>query len=115
MYKKILVPLGGSKNDEVVLGRARDLAQEFEAAVTLIMVYRLASSYHPFELVKEMEEGSSGWRAKRMAEKYLPEAEKTVAVDHIRVNTEFCVVEQPEDEAIVKYAEEHDFDLIMFA
>lgn len=115
MYKKILVPLEGSKNDEVVLGRARDLAQDFAAAVTLIMVYRLAYSYHPFELVREMEEGSLGWRAKRKAEKYLPEAEKSVAVDHIPVNTYFCVVEQPEDEAIVKYAEEHDFELIMFA
>ena len=33
----------------------------------------------------------------------------------IQVNTEFLVVEQPEPDAIVKYAEDNKFDLIVFA
>jgi nucleotide-binding universal stress UspA family protein len=63
----------------------------------------------------QMEDGSSGWRAKGKAEKYLPELQKALADDGIEANSEFLVVEQPEPDAIVKYAEENNFDLIVFA
>ncbi len=115
MYKKILVPLDGSKNDEIVLDHIKQLAKEFGSRVTLILLYRLAPSDDPFEKQMQMEEGSSGWRAKGKAEKYLPALQTGLANEGIQVNTEFLVVEEPEPDAIVKYAENNNFDLIVFA
>lgn len=115
MYKKILVPLDGSKNDEVVIDYVKTLAKEFGASVTLIMLYRMADTDDPFEKAMQMEDGSSGWRAKGRAEQYLPQIEQSIAAEGIKVKTEFRVVEQPEAEAIVQYAEGNDFDLILLA
>ena len=115
MYKKILVPLDGSTNDEIVLEHIKELAKEFGSSITLILLYRLAPSDDPFEKQIQMEEGSSGWRAQGKAEKYLPELQNSLANEGIQVNTEFLVVERPEPEAIVKYAEGNNFDLIVFA
>jgi nucleotide-binding universal stress UspA family protein len=115
MYKKILVPLDGSKNDEVVIDYVKTLAKEFGASVTLIMLYRMADADDPFEKAMQMEDGSSGWRAKGRAEQYLPQIEQSIAAEGIKVKTEFRVVEKPEAEAIVQYAEGNDFDLILLA
>ncbi len=115
MYKKILVPLDGSKNDEVVIEHVKTLAKQFEASVTLIMVYRMADADDPFEKALQTEAGSSGWRAKGRAEQYLPQMEQSLAAEGIDVNTEFRMAEMPEAEAIVRYAEDNDFDLILLA
>lgn len=115
MFKKILVPLDGSETDAVVLEHVKRLAKEMGSAVTLIMLFRLAPADDPFERNVQMEDGSSGWRAKRTAESYLPEVERALAQEQIPVHTEFLVVEQPEADAIVKYAEEKDCDLIVLA
>ena len=115
MYNKILVPLDGSENDQVVLEHVKTLAKEFGAVVILIMLFRLAPADDPFEKNVQMEDGSSGWRAKRKAESYLPHLEHSLTEDRIDVNTEFLVVEEPEPDAIVRYAEEKNCDLIVFA
>jgi nucleotide-binding universal stress UspA family protein len=115
MYKKILAPLDGSPNDDIVLDHVKKLAKEFGSTVTLILLFRLTPSDDPLEKQMQIEEGSSGWRAKRKAEKYLPELKKALADEGIQANTEFLVVEQPEPDAIVKYAEDNKFDLIIFA
>jgi nucleotide-binding universal stress UspA family protein len=115
MYKKILVPLDGSSNDDIVLDHVKKLAKQFGSTVTLILLFRLAPADDPFEKDMQMEDGSSGWRAKGRAEKYLPELQKALADDGIEANTEFLVVEQPEPDAIVKYADDNNFDLIVFA
>ncbi len=115
MYKKILVPLDGSTNDNIVLEHVKKLAKEFGSTVTLILLYRLAESDDPFDKQIQMEDGASGWRAKRKAEKYLPELQKALANEGIQVNTEFLVTEEPEPNAIVNYAENNNFDLIVFA
>ena len=112
MYKKILVPLDGSKNDQVVLEHVKALARELGSSLTLILVHRLAKADDPFERQVQMEDGSSGYRAKLRAEAYLPELEESVRSDGIDVSTEFLVAEEPEADAIVRYAREHDFDLI---
>jgi nucleotide-binding universal stress UspA family protein len=114
MYKKILVPLDGSPNDDIVLGHVKKLAKEFGSTVTLILLFRLAPADDPFEKQMQMEDGSSGWRAKGKAEKYLPELQKALADEGVEANTEFLVAEQPEPDAIVKYAEDNNFDLIVF-
>ncbi|MFZ5864844.1 MAG: universal stress protein [Thermodesulfobacteriota bacterium] len=115
MYKKMLVPLDGSENDEVVLDHVKRLAKEFGASVEVIMLFRLAPADDPFERNVQMEDGSLGWKAKRKAESYLPQVESALAEERIPVNTEFLVVEQPEADAIVKYAEDKGCDLIVFA
>jgi nucleotide-binding universal stress UspA family protein len=115
MYKKILVPLDGSTNDNIVLEHVKKLAKEFGSTVTLILLYRMTPSDDPFEKQMQMEDGSSGWRAKAKAEKYLPELQKALANEGIQVNTEFLVTEEPEPNAIVNYAENNNFDLIVFA
>ncbi|MEW6530130.1 MAG: universal stress protein [Thermodesulfobacteriota bacterium] len=115
MFNKILVPLDGSENDEVVLDHVKRLAKEFAAAVNVIMLFRLAPADDPFERNVQMEDGSRGWKAKRKAESYLPQVESALAEERIAVSTEFLVVEQPEADAIVKYAEEKGCDLIVFA
>lgn len=115
MYKNILVPLDGSANDNVVLEHVKRLAKEFGASVIAIMLFRLAPADDPFEKNVQMEDGSLGWKAKRKAESYLPQVESALAEERIPVKTEFLVVEQPEPEAIVKYAEEKACDLIVFA
>jgi len=112
MYKKILVPLDGSKNDQMVLEHVKALARELGSSLTLILVHRLAKADDPFERQVQMEDGSSGYRAKLRAEAYLPELEESVRSDGIDVSTEFLVAEEPEADAIVRYAREHDFDLI---
>jgi len=115
MYKKLLVPLDGSGNDEVVLEHVKKLAKEFDATVTLIMLHRLAPAEDAFEKQMQLEDGASGWRAKRKAETYLPHVEHVMLEAVIRVNTEFLLVEEPEADAIVKYAEKQGCDLIVFA
>ena len=115
MFKKILAPLDGSQNDDIVLEHVKKLAKQFGSTVTLILLFRLAESDDPFDKQIQMEDGASGWRAKGRAEKYLPELQKALDDEGIDGNTEFLVVEQPEPDAIVKYAEDNNFDLIVLA
>ena len=115
MYKKVLVPLDGSKNDETVIDHAKKLAQEQGAALTLLLIYRLAKTGDPFERQMQMEDGSSGYRARLKAESYLPMLEKALREEGVDVSTEFLVTEEPEANAIVQYAQENGFDLIALA
>ncbi len=115
MYKKILVPLDASRNDEVVLEHVKRLAKEVGAAITLILLYRLAPADDPFEKQMQMEEGSWGYKAKEKAKVYLPQLEESFSKEALRIRTEFLTVEEPEADAIVKYAEKNDFDLIILA
>ncbi len=115
MFNKILVPLDGSTNDDIVLEHVKKLAKEFGSTATLILLFRLTPSDDPLEKQMQLEEGSSGWRARGKAEKYLPELQKALADEGVQANTEFLVVEQPEADAIVKYSEDNNFDLIVLA
>jgi nucleotide-binding universal stress UspA family protein len=115
MYKKMLVPLDGSKNDEAVLEHVKTLARDWGAAVTLIQLFRLAKAEDPFERQVQMEEGSSGYRARERAKIYLPRVEESLRTEGIDVSSEFLAAEEPEADAIIRYAEEGHFDLIVLA
>lgn len=115
MYKKVLVPLDGSKSDEALIDHVKNLAREHGAALTLILLYRLAKTGDPFERQMQMEDGSSGYRARLKAESYLPMLEKSLRQDGVDVSTEFLVTEEPEAHAIVRHAQENGFDLIALA
>jgi nucleotide-binding universal stress UspA family protein len=75
----------------------------------------LAKADDPFERQMQMEEGSSGYRAKLRAETYLPQLEESLRAQGVSVSAEFLVVEEPEAQAIVRYAQENNFDLIALA
>jgi nucleotide-binding universal stress UspA family protein len=115
MYKKILVPLDGTKNDEVALEHVRRLARAVQASLTLLLLHRIAKSDDPFDRQVQLEDGWSGYRARKRAEVYLPELEESIRAEGLEVVTEFLVVEEPEADAIVRYARDNGFDLIVLA
>ena len=112
MYKKILVPLEGTNNDEAVLDHVRQLAKKTGAALVLIQLHRIIKVEDPFMRAIEMEIGSRGYKAKQKAETYLTDLEKSFGQEGIEVSTEFLTVKGPEADEIVKYAEEKGCDLI---
>jgi nucleotide-binding universal stress UspA family protein len=112
MYKKILVPLDGTKNDEVVLEHVQRLAKEMGAALILIQLYRVVKDDDPFMRSVQMEVGSQGYQAEEKAKGYLRELEESIGQKGIAVSSEFLMVETPEADEIVKYAEEKGCHLI---
>lgn len=112
MYKKILVPLDGTRNDDVVLEHLKQLVPAMHSSLTLILLHRIAKSDDPFDKQMQLEDGSSGYRARKKAETYLPELERMLKEEGIEVATHFLIVEEPEADAIVKYAQDNGFDLI---
>jgi nucleotide-binding universal stress UspA family protein len=62
-----------------------------------------------------MEAGSLGYEIQEKAQAYLPDAEKSIRKAEIQVSSEFLVVEGPEADEIVKYAENKKCDLIALA
>jgi nucleotide-binding universal stress UspA family protein len=115
MYTKILVPLDGTPNDEIVLDHIKDLAREHGAELTLLQLHRIMKADEPYMRRVQTEIGSAGYRAKQKAEAYLGELEKSMEKEGFQVSTVFLMAENPEADEIVKYAEENDFDLIALA
>ncbi len=112
MYKRILVPLDGTPNDDIILEHVKDLARQHRAELTLLQLYRIMKADEPFMKRVQMEIGSLGYQAKQKAEAYLAERESSMKKEGFEVSAIFLVVEDPEADAIVKYAEENGFDLI---
>jgi nucleotide-binding universal stress UspA family protein len=112
MYKKILVPLDGTRNDEIVLGHVQRLAKETGAVLILIQLHRIVKDDDPFMRSVQMEAGSRGYEAREKAEAQLKGLEASLRKEGIEVSTEFLVVEEPEADEIVKFAEERGCDLI---
>jgi nucleotide-binding universal stress UspA family protein len=115
MYKKILVPLEGTENDKVILVHVRHLAKNVGAAVVLLQLHRVIKDDDPFMKSVQVEVGSAGYLKKEKAETYLAELEHAFIQDGIEVSKEFIVAEEAEADAIVKYAEEKECDLIALA
>jgi len=115
MYKKILVPLEGNENDNVILEHVRHLAMNVGAAVVLIMLHRVIKDNDPFIKGIQIEPGSLGYRKREKAEPYLADLEQSFLQKGIDVSQEFIVVPEAEADAIVKYAEEKGCDLIALA
>lgn len=115
MYKKILVSLEGTENDKVILAHVRHLAKNVGAAVALMQLHRVIKDDDPFMKSVQVEVGSSGYRKKEKAETYLAKLEQSFVQDGIDVSREFLVATEAEADAIVKYAEEQECDLIALA
>ena len=112
MYKKILVPLDGTENDQVVLEHVRDLAKSLGSSLILIQLFRVIKSEDPFFKNVQMETGSSGSLAKEKAAAYLPALAETIKAEGVDVSTQFLIVDEPEADEIVKYALDNDCELI---
>ena len=103
MFKKILVPLDGSKLAEKILSRVEWLAKTHDPEVTLLRV-ALAGSFPGSDPVQHQ------LNVVREAEEYLAKAESWLRDVGVKVNS---VVRYGNDaREIVDHARDRDFDLI---
>jgi nucleotide-binding universal stress UspA family protein len=131
MYKKILVPLDGSKLAECALPHAEELAQGCRAGeVVLVSVTERVPGYRVLENSGEpIATPSRGWfehqptgerlipeatgKKEKQAQRYLGRIAKAMEAKGINVSTE-VLLWQPA-EAIVGYAKQSGCDLIVMA
>lgn len=103
MFKKILVPLDGSKLAEGILPRVEWLAKIHNAEVTLLRV----ALVHTFPGADPVE---AQVKAVREAEEYLAKVESDLRAVGVKCNS---VVRYGHDaQEIVEHAKDRDFDLI---
>jgi nucleotide-binding universal stress UspA family protein len=132
MYKKILVPLDGSKLAEVALPHAEELAKGCDVAeVILVSVTERVRGYRAIEGSSGPGVGSGGgWgdssqspgqrlvpeatgKKEKQAQRYLDRVAKTLAAKGINVSTDVLLWKPAE--AIVGYAKQYECDLIVMA
>jgi len=118
MYKKILVPLDGSKLAECALHHVEELAQGCGTEeVILVSVTERVKGYRALEepsqpLGQRLIPEAFGKKEKQ-AQKYLDRIAKAMAAKGINVSTEVLLWKP--DEAIVGYAKQYGCDLIVMA
>jgi nucleotide-binding universal stress UspA family protein len=108
MFKKILVPLDGSKLAAKILPQVADLAKSQDALVTLLNVYIDLKGAVPDELVEKF----MGQEVKT-CEGFLAQAANDLAAQGVKVETICFVGIPPQD--IITYADENGMDLIAMA
>ncbi len=112
MYKKVLVPLDGSKRAEKILPHVEELAHRYDAGMILLQVieYRTAVSaegaYTPMTH-EEIEE------LKQQAESYLTGLANSFTQKSIQCTTK--VIYGPVVDSIISAAERQNVDLIAMA
>jgi nucleotide-binding universal stress UspA family protein len=132
MYKKILVPLDGSKLAECALPHVEELAKGCEAEeVILVSVTEHVQGYRALEGADQPAAGPmGGWwepsqplgqrlvpeafgKKEKQAQRYLDRIAKTMSAKGINVSTEVLLWKPAE--AIVGYAKQSGCDLIVMA
>jgi len=132
MYKKILVPLDGSKLAECALPHVEELAKGCDTEeVILVSVTERVQGYRALEDSSQPVAGpGGGWlgssqrlgqrlipeafgKKEKQAQKYLDRIAKAMAAKGINVSTEVLLWKP--DEAIVGYAKQYGCDLIVMA
>ena len=132
MYKKILVPLDGSKLAECALPHVKELVKGCATEeVILVSVTERVQGYRAIEGSSEPAVGSGGgWmgssqpprqllvpeafgKKEKQAQRYLDKIAKTIAAKGINVSTEVLLWKPAE--AIVGYAKQYGCDLIVMA
>jgi nucleotide-binding universal stress UspA family protein len=114
MFKHILVPLDGSALAEQALEKAKGLALENGATLTLLRVFEPEQTLAPpssrldtYHLVVTAE------KAKERAEVYLAEKYNELIAELPDVETVALQLIEKVGVAIAHYAEEHEVDLIV--
>jgi len=132
MYKKILVPLDGSKLAECAIPHAEELAKGCDTAeVMLVSVTERVQGYRAVEGSTEaVVRSGGGWtgsiqppsqrlvpeafgKKEKQAQRYLDRIAKTLTAKGINVSTEVLLWKPAE--AIVGYAKQYGCDLIVMA
>ena len=132
MYKKILVPLDGSKLAECALPHAEELAQGCQAGeVILVSVTERVRGYRVLEGSAEpIAKRPSGWdepsqplgqrlipeaigKKEKQAQRYLDRVAKTLTAKGLNAGTDVLLWKPAE--AIVGYAKQYGCDLIVMA
>jgi nucleotide-binding universal stress UspA family protein len=132
MYKKILVPLDGSKLAEAALPHVEELAKGCDTEeVILVSVTERVQGYRAVDGSTEPVVGSQGgWgspvqsppqrlvpeafgKKEKQAQRYLDRIAKTLAAKGINVSTDVLLWKPAE--AIVGYAKQYGCDLIVMA
>ena len=132
MYKKILVPLDGSKLAECAIPHVEELVKGCDTEeVILVSVTERVQGYRPIEGSSEPVVGSAGgWmgsgqtsvqrfvpeafgKKEKQAQRYLDRIAKELAAKGINVSTEVLLWKPAE--AIVGYAKQFGCDLIVMA
>jgi len=118
MYKKILVPLDGSKLAECALPHVEELAKGCDTEeVILVSVTERVKGYRALEdpsqpLGQRLVPEAFGKKEKQ-AQRYLDRIAKKMTAKGINVSTEVLLWKP--DEAIVGYAKQSGCDLIVMA
>jgi nucleotide-binding universal stress UspA family protein len=114
MYKNIVVVLQGKQSDEFPASYAVDLAQTYQATITLLRVITIMGD-GPKTLGKQFqtEIGSSGWRKKQNAIQDLSKMQKSLLSMGLPIETAIVVGERSQADEIVSFAEQGGFDLIV--
>jgi nucleotide-binding universal stress UspA family protein len=131
MYKRILVPLDGSKLAEVALPHAEELAKSCDTAeVILVSVTERVRGFRPIEGSEPGGGSGGGWgsssqspgerlvpeatgKKEKQAQRYLDRVAKTLGAKGINVSTDVLLWKPAE--AIVGYAKQYECDLIVMA
>ena len=118
MYKKILVPLDGSKLAECVLPHAEELAKGCDTAkVILVSVTERVQGYRAFEdpsqpLGQQLAPEAFGKKEKQ-AQRYLGRIAKAMKAKGINVDIEVLLGDPAKE--IVSYAEHPGCDIIVMS
>ena len=113
MYKKILVPLDGSKRAEAVLPHAEEMANRYGAEIIFLRVEELCIMLEWDEVVDLAKCHEKFDARKKASESYLAEL-KTKFRDK-GIKAEARVVYGPVVKSILTEAEEMDVDIIVMA
>ncbi|TRZ75486.1 MAG: universal stress protein [Deltaproteobacteria bacterium] len=114
MYKKVLVPLDGSKLAECAVNHVQSLCKEGSiGSVTLLNLVKVEVPWHRFDLkdfnIVEIREKSF-----KSSRKYLADVKSRLSAEGIKVKTESIEAERPVY-AIIDYAQNNGMDLIVIA
>lgn len=114
MYRNILVVLQGKPFDEFATNHALDLAQTYQATITLLRVITIMGD-GPKALGKQFqtEIGSSGWRKKQDAIQDLSKIQASLLSRGLPIETAIVVGDRSQADEIVDFAELGGFDLIV--
>jgi len=114
MYKSILVPFDGSGGAEVALIAAINLAKTIgTASVTILTVYRHHSMLEASVSMVRPDEPGNLAAIMRAHATDVAERGKKIALDGGLNDTRAFVVAGPTSRTIIKFAKEHDNDLIV--
>jgi nucleotide-binding universal stress UspA family protein len=111
MFKKILVPLDGSELAAKILPKVEELAKLCDAQVTLVSVSSAATDVAGMASPEIFAEAAR--HATKACQKYLEATTRELQGKGLKVDS--ACLEGVPARAVIKYAEENQYDLIALA